>query len=147
MKFKLIKRWHTCDKAKFINTSMSPTEQLTKPDEVNEILTLFRLKSPSLDLKAKLKLPCFFLQVAPFMFYEVCKSGETCYSGLIWCVLLANTALDKYKNQEFVLYDDYYVCVVKYNVYVWGKDSFKNPQNSYLRPKIICAITCTWYCY
>jgi hypothetical protein len=36
---------------------------LTKPGEVGEILDLFRLKSLSLDYKAKLKSPCFFLQV------------------------------------------------------------------------------------
>ena len=40
---------------------------LTKPGEVGEILTLFQLKLPSLDSKVKLKLPCFFLQVAPFL--------------------------------------------------------------------------------
>jgi hypothetical protein len=32
---------------------------LTKPGEVGEILALFRLKSLSLDYKAKLKSPCF----------------------------------------------------------------------------------------
>jgi hypothetical protein len=36
---------------------------LTKPGEVGEILALYRLKSFSLDYKAKLKSPCFFLQV------------------------------------------------------------------------------------
>jgi hypothetical protein len=36
---------------------------LTKPGEVGEILALYRLKSLSLDYKAKLKSPCFFLQV------------------------------------------------------------------------------------
>jgi hypothetical protein len=40
---------------------------LTKPDEVGEILSLYRLKSLSLDYKAKLKSPCFFLQVTPFL--------------------------------------------------------------------------------
>jgi hypothetical protein len=35
----------------------------TKPGEVDEILTLHQLKLPSLDSKAKLKSPCFFLQV------------------------------------------------------------------------------------
>jgi proteasome assembly chaperone (PAC2) family protein len=36
---------------------------LTKPGEVGEILALYRLKSLSLDYQAKLKSPCFFLQV------------------------------------------------------------------------------------
>jgi hypothetical protein len=40
---------------------------LTKPGEVGEILALYQLKSHSLDSKVKLKLPCFFLQVAPFL--------------------------------------------------------------------------------
>jgi hypothetical protein len=40
---------------------------LTKPGEVGEILALYRLKSLSLDYKAKLKSPCFFLQVASFL--------------------------------------------------------------------------------
>jgi len=34
---------------------------LTKPGEVGEVLALFQLKSPSLDSKAKLKSPCFFI--------------------------------------------------------------------------------------
>jgi hypothetical protein len=37
---------------------------LTKPGEVGEILALYSLKSLSLDYKAKLKSPCFFLQVS-----------------------------------------------------------------------------------
>jgi hypothetical protein len=37
---------------------------LTKTGEVGEILALYQLKSPS---KAKLKSPCFFLQVALFL--------------------------------------------------------------------------------
>jgi hypothetical protein len=40
---------------------------LTKPGEVGEILALYRLKSFSLDYKAKLKSPCFFLQVTLFL--------------------------------------------------------------------------------
>jgi hypothetical protein len=40
---------------------------LTKPGEVGEILALYRLKSLSLDYKAKLKSPCFFLQVTLFL--------------------------------------------------------------------------------
>jgi hypothetical protein len=40
---------------------------LTKPGEVGEILALFRLKSLSLDCKAKLKSPCFFFQVTLFL--------------------------------------------------------------------------------
>jgi hypothetical protein len=40
---------------------------LTKPGEVGEILALYRLKSLSLDYKAKLKSPCFFLQVNSFL--------------------------------------------------------------------------------
>jgi hypothetical protein len=40
---------------------------LAKPGEVGEVLALYQLKSPSLDSKAKLKSPCFFLQVAPFL--------------------------------------------------------------------------------
>ena len=40
---------------------------LTKPGEMGEILALFWLKSLSLDYKAKLKLPCFFLQVTLFL--------------------------------------------------------------------------------
>jgi len=35
--------------------------------EVGEILTLYRLELPSSDSKVKLKLPCFFLQVALFL--------------------------------------------------------------------------------
>ena len=35
---------------------------LTKPGEMGEILALYRMKSLSLDYKAKLKSPCFFLQ-------------------------------------------------------------------------------------
>jgi hypothetical protein len=42
---------------------------LTKPGEVGEILALYRLKSLSLDYKAKLKSPCFFLQVTLFFFF------------------------------------------------------------------------------
>ena len=37
----------------------------TKPGKVGEILALYQLKS--LDSKTKLKLNCFFLQVAPFL--------------------------------------------------------------------------------
>jgi hypothetical protein len=40
---------------------------ITKPGEVGEILALYRLKSLSLDYKAKLKSPCFFLQVTLFL--------------------------------------------------------------------------------
>jgi hypothetical protein len=40
---------------------------VTKPGEVGEILALYRLKSLSLDYKAKLKSPCFFLQVTLFL--------------------------------------------------------------------------------
>jgi hypothetical protein len=40
---------------------------LTKPGEVGEILALYLLKSLSLDYKAKLKSPCFFLQVNSFL--------------------------------------------------------------------------------
>ena len=40
---------------------------LTKSGEVGKILTLYRLKSPSPRSKAKFKLPCFFLQVTPFL--------------------------------------------------------------------------------
>jgi hypothetical protein len=40
---------------------------LTKPCEVGEILALYSLKSLSLDYKAKLKSPCFFLQVTLFL--------------------------------------------------------------------------------
>jgi hypothetical protein len=40
---------------------------LTKPGEMGEILALFWLKSLSLNYKAKLKLPCFFLQVTLFL--------------------------------------------------------------------------------
>jgi hypothetical protein len=40
---------------------------LTKPGEVGEIIALYRLKSLSLDYKAKLKSPCFFLQVTLFL--------------------------------------------------------------------------------
>ena len=40
---------------------------ITKPVEVGEILALYRLKSLSLDYKAKLKSPCFFLQVTLFL--------------------------------------------------------------------------------
>jgi hypothetical protein len=40
---------------------------LTKPGEVGEIFALYRLKSLSLDYKAKLKSPCFFLQVTLFL--------------------------------------------------------------------------------
>jgi hypothetical protein len=40
---------------------------LTKPGEVGEVLALYQLKLPSLDSKAKLKSPCFFLQVAHYL--------------------------------------------------------------------------------
>jgi hypothetical protein len=40
---------------------------LTKPGEVGEIIALYWLKSLSLDYKAKLKVPCFFLQVTIFL--------------------------------------------------------------------------------
>jgi hypothetical protein len=40
---------------------------LIKPGEMGEILALYRLKSLSLDYKAKLKSPCFFLQVTLFL--------------------------------------------------------------------------------
>jgi hypothetical protein len=39
---------------------------LTKPGEVDEFV-LYRLKSLSLNYKAKLKSPCFFLQVTLFL--------------------------------------------------------------------------------
>jgi hypothetical protein len=44
---------------------------LTKPGEVGEILALYRLKSLSLDYKAKLKSPCFFLQVTLFFMVKL----------------------------------------------------------------------------
>ena len=37
-----------------------------KPGKVGEIFALYRLKSPFLDSKVNIMLPCFFLQVAPF---------------------------------------------------------------------------------
>jgi hypothetical protein len=40
---------------------------LIKPGKVGEILALYWLKSLSLDYKAKLKSPCFFLQVTLFL--------------------------------------------------------------------------------
>jgi hypothetical protein len=40
---------------------------LTEPGEVAEILTLYRLKSPSLGSKEKLKSPRSCLQVTPFL--------------------------------------------------------------------------------
>jgi hypothetical protein len=40
---------------------------LTEPGEVGEVLALYRLKSLSLNYKAKLKSPCFFLQVTLFL--------------------------------------------------------------------------------
>jgi hypothetical protein len=40
---------------------------LTKLGEVGEILALYRLKSLSLDYKARLKSPCLFLQVTLFL--------------------------------------------------------------------------------
>jgi len=40
---------------------------LTKAGEVGNILALYRRKSPSLDYKAKLKSPCFFLQVVLYL--------------------------------------------------------------------------------
>lgn len=43
------------------------TPGLTKMGEVGEILTLYQLKLSSLDIKAKLKSPRFFLQVAHFL--------------------------------------------------------------------------------
>jgi hypothetical protein len=46
-------------------------EELTKPGEVGEVLALYQLKLSSLDSKAKLKSPCFFLQVDPF-FQIIC---------------------------------------------------------------------------
>jgi hypothetical protein len=48
---------------------------------------------------------------------------------------LANTALDKYKNQEIFLYDDYHACVVKYNVYVLGKEKQGNFYRFEVQPK------------
>jgi len=39
----------------------------TNSGEVGDILTLYLLLSPSLGSKAKLKSPCFFLKVAPFL--------------------------------------------------------------------------------
>jgi hypothetical protein len=41
--------------------------ELTKQGEVGEILAVYRLKLLSLDYKAKLKSPCFFLQVTLFL--------------------------------------------------------------------------------
>jgi hypothetical protein len=38
---------------------------LTKPGEVDEILTLYQLKSPSLESRAKLKSPSFILHFSP----------------------------------------------------------------------------------
>jgi hypothetical protein len=46
---------------------MNLTPGLTKPGKVGEIVTLYRLKLLALDYKAKLKSPCFFLQVALFL--------------------------------------------------------------------------------
>jgi len=51
----------------FQEFSMDIHAGLTKPGEVGEILALYQMKSPSLDSKAKLKSPCFFLQVTPFL--------------------------------------------------------------------------------
>jgi hypothetical protein len=50
---------------------------LTKPGEVGEILALYRLKSLSLDYRAKLKSPCFFLQVPGISSVqtEVCRDS------------------------------------------------------------------------
>jgi hypothetical protein len=45
----------------FVSFPWFPTSP--KPGEVGEMLALYRLKSLSLDYKAKLKSPCFFLQV------------------------------------------------------------------------------------
>jgi hypothetical protein len=39
----------------------------TKPGEVDKILTLYQLKSPYLDSKAKFKSPGFFLKVTNFL--------------------------------------------------------------------------------
>jgi hypothetical protein len=47
--------------------SINRTSGLTKPGEVGKIIALYRLKSLSLDYKAKLKSPCFFLQVTLFL--------------------------------------------------------------------------------
>jgi hypothetical protein len=47
--------------------SCAPSAGLTKPGKVGEIIALYRLKSISLDYKAKLKLTCFFLQVTLFL--------------------------------------------------------------------------------
>jgi hypothetical protein len=46
---------------------IKPSLLLTEPGEVGEVLALYRLKSLSLDYKAKLKSPCFFLQVTFFL--------------------------------------------------------------------------------
>jgi hypothetical protein len=51
--------------------------ELTKPGEVGEILALYRLKSLSLDYKAKLKSPCFFLQVTHQLRPNFRKAGSS----------------------------------------------------------------------
>jgi len=52
---------------------------LTKPGEVGEILVLYQLMSPSLDSKAKFKLPCFFyIRMRENGFIQINKENLTC---------------------------------------------------------------------
>jgi hypothetical protein len=60
---------------------------LTKPGEVGEILALYSLKSLSLDYKAKLKSPCFFLLVTLFLqiIFVLFKHALKSYKQLKFC--------------------------------------------------------------
>jgi hypothetical protein len=68
---------------------------LPKPGEVGEIPTLYRLKSLSLDYKAKLKSPCFFLQVTLFLqiIFALCQ--------IMVKLIVINEKIHKNKRKRF----------------------------------------------
>jgi hypothetical protein len=72
---------------------------LTKPGEVGEILALYRLKSLSFDYKAKLKSPCFFLQVT--LFFKFLANNLRFMVKLIVKTIVINGKIHKNKRKRF----------------------------------------------
>jgi hypothetical protein len=71
---------------------------LTNPGKVGKIQALYRLKSPSVDAKAKLMSPCFFLQVVPFL-----QKNLHIMVKLINKAIVINVKIHKNKRKRFNL--------------------------------------------
>jgi len=69
---------------------------LTKPGKVGEIIALYRLKSLSLDYKAKLKSPCFFLKSHSFL-----ANNLRFMVKLIVKIIVINGKIHKNKRKRF----------------------------------------------